>query len=57
VVTPTRPFLHRSEIDAHVVHLFGLSRDGFAYILDTFPVFNKKKKAFGEFMPKKENGQ
>ena len=43
----------RAEIDAYAAHLYGLSRDDFAYILDTFPVLKKKeKKAFGEFMSK-----
>ena len=45
----------RAEIDAHVAHLYGLSRDDFAYILDTFPVLKKKEeKAFGEFMSKRK---
>jgi hypothetical protein len=45
----------RAEIDAYVAHLYGLSRDDFAYILDTFPVLEKKeKKAFGEFMSKRK---
>ena len=45
----------RAEIDAYVAHLYGLSRDDFAYILDTFPVLKKKEmKAFGEFMSKKK---
>jgi len=45
----------RAEIDAHVAHLYGLSREDFAYILDTFPVLKKKeKKAFGEFMTKRK---
>ncbi len=45
----------RSEIDAYVAHLYGLNRDDFAYILDTFPVLKKKeKKAFGEFMSKRK---
>ncbi|MDP3029031.1 MAG: hypothetical protein Q8O04_05960 [Deltaproteobacteria bacterium] len=45
----------RAEIDAYVAHLYGLSRDDFAYILDTFPVLKKKeKKAFGEFMSKRK---
>jgi hypothetical protein len=45
----------RAEIDAYVAHLYGLSRDDFAYILDTFPVLRKKeKKAFGEFMSKRK---
>ena len=45
----------RSEIDAYVAHLYGLSHDDFAYVLDTFPVLKKKeKKAFGEFMSKRK---
>jgi hypothetical protein len=45
----------RAEIDAYVAHLYGLSRDDFAYILDTFPVLkNKEMKAFGEFMSKRK---
>ena len=45
----------RAEIDAYVAHLYGLSRDDLAYILDTFPVLKKKeKKAFGEFMSKRK---
>jgi len=45
----------RAEIDAYVAHLYGLSGDDFAYILDTFPVLKKKeKKAFGEFTSKRK---
>jgi len=45
----------RAEIDAYVAHLYGLSRDDFAYILDTFSVLRKKEeKAFGEFMSKRK---
>jgi hypothetical protein len=45
----------RAEIDAYVAHLYGLSQDDFAYILDTFPVLKKKEeKAFGEFMSKRK---
>ena len=45
----------RAEIDAYVAHFYGLSRDDFSYILDTFPVLKKKeKKAFGEFMSKRK---
>jgi len=45
----------RAEIDAYVAHLYGLSRDDFAYILETFPVLKKKeKKVFGEFMSKRK---
>jgi hypothetical protein len=28
----------RDELDAIIAHLYGLNRDGFAYILDTFPL-------------------
>ncbi|MCZ6678916.1 MAG: hypothetical protein O7E52_16915 [Candidatus Poribacteria bacterium] len=45
----------RAEIDAYVAHLYGLSRDDFAYILGTFPVLKRKEiKAFGEFMSKRK---
>ncbi|MEI7751798.1 MAG: hypothetical protein WCJ71_06875 [Candidatus Omnitrophota bacterium] len=45
----------RAEIDAYVAHLFGLTRDEFAYILDTFPVLKRKEEqAFGEFMSKRK---
>ncbi|MFP3868503.1 MAG: Eco57I restriction-modification methylase domain-containing protein [Desulfobacteraceae bacterium] len=45
----------RAEIDAYVAHLYGLSREDFAYILDTFPVLRKnEEKAFGEFMSKRK---
>jgi len=45
----------RAEIDAYVAHLYGLSRDDFAYILDTFPVLKRKElQAFGEFRSKRK---
>jgi len=45
----------RAEIDAYVTRPYGLSRDDFAYILDTFPVLKKKEeKAFGEFTSKRK---
>jgi type I restriction-modification system DNA methylase subunit len=45
----------RAEIDAYVAHLYGLSRDDFAYILDTFPGLRRKEeKAFGEFLSKRK---
>jgi hypothetical protein len=45
----------RAEIDALVAHLYGLSRDYLAYILDTFPVLKKKEeRAFGEFISKRK---
>jgi len=45
----------RAEIDAYVSHLYGLSRDDFSYILDTFPILKRKEEAaFGEFMSKRK---
>jgi hypothetical protein len=45
----------RAEIDACVAHLYGLTRDEFAYILDTLPVLKRKEEqAFGEFMSKRK---
>ncbi|MFH1912442.1 MAG: hypothetical protein ABIK91_10565, partial [Pseudomonadota bacterium] len=45
----------RAEIDAYVARLYGLSRDDFSYILDTFPVLKRKEEqAFGEFMSKRK---
>lgn len=45
----------RAEIDAYVAHLYGLTRDEFAYILDTFPVLKRKEEqTFGEFMSKRK---
>ena len=45
----------RAEIDAYIAYLYGLSRDDFIYILDTFPVLKKKEEtAFGEFMSKRK---
>ena len=45
----------RAEIDAYVAHLYGLSREDFSYILDTFPVLKRKEiAAFGEYMSKRK---
>jgi hypothetical protein len=38
---PERRFLLRAELDAAFFHLYGLSRDDTAYVLDTFPVVRK----------------
>jgi len=44
----------RAEIDALVAHLYGLTKEEFAYILDTFPVLRRKEtEAFGEFRTKR----
>ena len=38
-----------------MAHLYKLSRDDFAYILDTFPVLKRKEvHAFGEFRSKRK---
>jgi hypothetical protein len=38
-----------------VAHLYGLSRDDFAYILDAFPVLRRKEEAaFGELMSRRK---
>jgi hypothetical protein len=37
-----RRFLLRCELDAAFFHLYGLSRDDAAYILDTFPIVKRK---------------
>lgn len=45
----------RAEIDAYVAHLYGLNREDFSYILDTFPVLKRKEQqVFGEFMSKRK---
>lgn len=45
----------RAEIDALVAHLYGLTRDEFSYILDTFPVLRRKEiAAFGEYQSKRK---
>jgi len=45
----------RAELDALVAHLYGLTRDEFAYILNTFPVLRRKEQAaFGEFQSKRK---
>ncbi len=44
----------RAEIDALVAHLYGLTKEEFAYILDTFPVLRRKEEeAFGEYRTKR----
>jgi hypothetical protein len=45
----------RAELDALIAHLYGLTNDEFAYILDTFPVLRRKElTAFGEFQSKRK---
>ena len=45
----------RCEIDAAFFHLYGISRDDTAYILDTFPVLEKSEtRAYGEYRTKRD---
>ncbi len=45
-----RRFHLRAEIDAAFFHLYGLSRDNAAYILDTFPIVRRNDESrFGEY--------
>jgi hypothetical protein len=44
----------RAELDALYAHLYGLTRDELAYILDTFPIVKRKDKAeYGEYRTKR----
>ena len=51
---PTRRFQLLCEIDAAFFHLYGLSRDDTAYILDTYPVLERSdKREHGEYRTKR----
>ena len=51
---PERRFQLRCEIDAAFFHLYGISRDDTAYILDTFPVLQRsEKREHGEYRTKR----
>ena len=51
---PERRFQLRCEIDAAFFHLYGISRDDTAYILDTFPVLARsEKREHGEHRTKR----
>jgi hypothetical protein len=51
---PARRARLRAELDAAFFHLYGLSRDDTAYILDTFPIVRKNdEKAHGEYRTKR----
>jgi hypothetical protein len=44
----------RAELDGFYAHLYGLHRDEFAYILDTFPIVRRKDEAkYGEYRTKR----
>jgi len=45
----------RAEIDAYVAHLFNLTREEFAYVLNKFPVLRRKDEGeFGEFVTERK---
>ena len=49
-----RRFLIRCELDALYLHLYGISRDDVAYILDTFPIVRRKdEQQYGEHRTKR----
>ena len=51
---PERRFQLRCEIDAAYFHLYGISRDDTAYILDTFPVLRRsEEREHGEYQTKR----
>ena len=50
---PERRFQLRCEIDGAFFHLYGISRDDTAYILDTFPVLRQsEERTYGEYRTK-----
>ena len=51
---PIRRFQLRCELDAAFFHLYGVSRDDVAYILDTFPVLARsEEREHGEYRTKR----
>ena len=51
---PERRFQLRCEIDAAFFHLYGISRDDAAYILDTFPVLKRsEEREYDEYRTKR----
>jgi hypothetical protein len=51
---PARRFLMRSELDAAFFHLYSISRDHTAHVMDTFPIVRKNdEKAHGEYRTKR----
>ncbi|MCL2779674.1 MAG: N-6 DNA methylase [Polyangiaceae bacterium] len=49
-----RVFLLRCELDASLFHVYGLSRDDVAYVMETFPIVKRKDEAaFGEYRTKR----
>ncbi|WNG16063.1 Eco57I restriction-modification methylase domain-containing protein [Cystobacter fuscus] len=51
---PSRRVLLRAELDAAFFHIYGLSRDDTAYVLDTFPIVQRHdEKEHGEYRTKR----
>ncbi len=51
---PERRFALRCELDAAFFHLYGLSRNDAAHVMDTFPIVRKNdEKAHGEYRTKR----
>jgi hypothetical protein len=51
---PGRRFLLRCELDAAFFHLYGLSHDEAAYVMETFPIVRKNdEKIHGEYRTKR----
>jgi hypothetical protein len=51
---PERRFLLRCELDAAFFHLYSLSRDETAYVMETFPIVKKNdEKAHGDYRTKR----
>lgn len=51
---PVRRFQLRREIDAAFFHIYGISRDDTAFILDTFPVLQRaEEREYGEYRTKR----
>ena len=51
---PHRRFQLRCEIDAAFFHMYGISRENTAYILDTFPVLARsEEREYGEYRTKR----
>lgn len=51
---PERRFLLQCEIDAAFFHLYGISRDDAAYVLDAFGVLEQsERRAYGEYRMKR----
>jgi hypothetical protein len=49
-----RRFLLRAELDAAFFHLYGISRDDTAHVMDTFPIVSKNdEKSHGEYRTKR----